>query len=174
MRMLGTTTKKILKEAFQNALSPIPFRIVGKNIDDLTKRATFYVKTSGVSNPIPLKTHEIIHDDQYFLGLVLDDRKQVKEQYLMEIEQPLAYIAEYPVTANHNNEYIFKILLVEKRKIICGTASHFLQKDHETLSMLNQQDTVRLTIAYYSERFIEQEVIDTHDDLQINVRYLSK
>lgn len=172
MSFLWKSIKRMLKEANKNAFFAPPFRIVGKITDDLTKRATFSVKIRRMLNSIDLTTHDIMHNDHYLIGLSANDRKQVEQQYLFELKQPLAYIEEYPIEANKNNEYIFKIFLIDKRKIVCGSASYFIKQGTEILSLLSQRDIIQIASAYSIERFGNMETINIISNAKNNVHYL--
>lgn len=178
MKRLWKIIKETLKEAYKNAFSSAPFHIVGKDIDNLTKQATFFIKAKRMPTISKLTTKEITHDGHYLYGLSSCDRKQIEEQYLLEIKQPQAYIEEYPITLNENNQYIFKILLLEKGNIVCGSASHFINDNKQILSILSQQDIVKISMAYYMERFGENEPNNLIDKtnligkIKTNVHYL--
>lgn len=116
-----TFLKEVSREMFPTFLC----RIVGKEVDELTERATFSLKSKRWPTPRRVKTSDIIHDDEYFSALSEQDRQHVEAQYLSELRQPRACIEEYPVAANSHKEYIFKILLLEEKKMVCGTAAYF-------------------------------------------------
>lgn len=168
---MSDLAKKFLKEAYNNALSSTSFRIIGKTSDNLTRCATFHIKARRVPIQVSLQTHEIINDERYLFGLSQADREKVKEQYILEIKQPLAYIEDYPLSANKNNEYIFKILLLENGKIVCGSASYFMTKGKEVLSLLSQEDIAKIAITSYIERF-EVPPVDDFPAKHDNVCYI--
>lgn len=172
MKRLWKTTKETLKEAFKNAFFSDPFHIVGKDVDNLMRRATFSLKAKRIPTTYKLQTKEIIHDDRFLFGLSSSDRKQVEKQYLLEMKQPQACIEEYPLIADKNNQYIFKILLLENRKIVCGSASYFINSDKETLAMLNPADIVKISLAYYKERFGESSPNALIGKTSTNIHYL--
>ena len=118
---------EVLKDTISEALPKYPFHIIEKEIDSLTKAATFTLKAKKKSSAI-LTTKEIIADDSYLIGLSKKDREIVEAQYRTELSQPVAYIEEYPIAANEDNELIFKIMLIDEGKIVCGSASYFIKK----------------------------------------------
>lgn len=68
--------------------------------------------------------------------------------------KPKAYIEEYPISFESNDEQIFKIMLSEEGRLLCGTASYFFAKERPTVYQLDPADIVRLTMGYCRERFL--------------------
>ncbi len=145
----------MLKRAHREAFSSYPLRIVGKSTDSLTKMATFSLKAKRMPTAIKLTTKEIIDNDKYFSGLSAQQRLQIERQYVFELNRPLAYIESYPLDAPSSERGIFKILLLDQGKIICGSAEYFIKHDRKTLSLLSKDDFARIYLLYQRERFFE-------------------
>lgn len=149
----GKVLVQVLKEAYTQAFSSASFSIVHKEMDSATKHATFFLKAKWIPTSIVLTTREIIHDDQYLSGLSSKDRKMIEEQYLSEIHQPLAYIEEYPIPSEEEHKNMFKIFILEEKKMVCGAATYFMEEDLKTLFMLSKPELLKIAMAYYMERF---------------------
>lgn len=172
MKISWNTIVTILRKTYKLAFFTKPIHIVSKEVDSLTKRATFFIKTQRMHIVSKVTTKDIMCSDFYLCSLSVDDRKRVERQYLLEIQQPHAYIEEYPLYPNKENQYIFKILLIETKKIVCGSASHFIQCDKEVLSMLSKQDIVKISMAYYKERFEKNQEYNLESKARTNIHYL--
>ncbi len=170
-----TVLKDVCKEAARNTLCPCPFQLIGKTTDSLTKRTIFKLKAKKSTVPFFKTPQEIIHSDYHFSGLSVVDRKAVEKQYLFELSQPKAFIEEFPITFNEHNELIFKVLLLDERKLICGSATYFFTINKDILSMLKAKDLVTLTKAYCMENIsaLPDEVGEKNLNLtKQNVHYI--
>ncbi|MDF1760379.1 MAG: hypothetical protein P1U40_07565 [Coxiellaceae bacterium] len=164
---------KLLKAAWQEAFPKYPCRIVGCSIDNLTKRAQFTVKARRIPMPIQLTTKQIIACDKYFHMLPAKDRQRIERQYLIELNRPIAFIEEFPLTANLHGEYIFKVLLLENKKIICGTAEYFIKQNKQILQLLSREDVMKLTKAYCTEKYVDCEAeYSLNQKLNSKIHYL--
>ncbi len=172
MKQVWKTIIATLKEAYKNAFGSAPFHIIGRDSDNLTKNATFSIKAKRIPTISKLTTKEIMFDDRYLCGLSASDRKQIEVQYLLEIRQPRAYIEEYPLSPNKNNQFIFKILLIEDKKIVCGSAAYFIEDNQEILSMLRPKDVVKISLEYYLECYGEIASNNLIGGTKTNVHYL--
>ncbi len=155
---IWTSLQETMKLALKEVFPSYPFHLVGKKTDELTFQTFFLLKAKRVSTPISLSVSEILADDKYFLSLHPDDRKKILQQLILETKTPLAYIQEYPIHPNNNNQCLFKIFLIEEKKIICGTASYFMREaQKKILSKLDKKDIIRLAMAYYEENFLPRQ-----------------
>ena len=150
---IWTFTKTILRETLKEVFPRYPFHLMGMKTDELTFKAVFILKAKRTPTPILLSTEEILADDKYLLGLSPKDRRKLVDQYLVELKQPSAYIEEFPIVPNGNNEFIFKIFLIDEQTIVCGSACYFMHEAEEVLTKLNRKDVMRLAMAYYQEKF---------------------
>ena len=99
--LLGKKWEKVIFFINEAWLNVFPFRIMGKNIDSLTKKATFTLKAKKIPAPIILSTEEIIiSGNNYLAGLSGKDRKIILDQYQIELLQKTAYI---PITLQDAN-----------------------------------------------------------------------
>jgi len=71
--------------------------------------------------------------------------------------QPKAYIDELPVRLDAQGKAIYKIILVEEGKKVCGPPSYFLKKRSDILEMLSSHDAFRLGMGYYEEKYLPPE-----------------
>ncbi len=167
------TLKSILKGTLKIIFSSNEVKIKRKDIDNLTKQATFFIKKGREPKLDIKKTKDIIACD-YFSELSEENRKLILEQYRTECRQPLAFIEEHPLHANKNNQYIFKILLLESRKMVTGTASYFIKniEGKQILALLSEKDIVNISVAYYREQFEEINSKYLVRNPEINVHYL--
>lgn len=152
--------KALFVATCNEALNPHPYKIIKKDTDSLTKKATFFLKAKKALMPIETSTEDLINNERYFFGLKETERKQVRDQYLLELATPRACIIEYPLLENKYNERIFKILCMEDKNIICNTATKIL-KDKELVAKLKSEDVVRLAMAAYAEKYANHEELFT-------------
>lgn len=165
----------VIKEAYREVFPKFLCHIVEKNTDNLTGQATFSIKSKRFSVPRVLKTKEIIQNDEFFSELSQKDRKEIERQYLFELSKPSAYIEEFPINANENRELIFKVLFLDDKKIVCGSATYFITKNTEVLAKLSEKDIVKLAMAYREERFGYFEIDDvlpSSNKVKNNISYL--
>lgn len=148
--------KALFVATCKEIFNPHPYKIIKKDTDSLTKKATFFLKAKKALMPIKTSTENLMNNEQYFFGLKKVDRKQVRDQYLLELAAPTACIIEYPILANEYNERVFKIFCMEDKRIICATATKFLKKK-ELLSRLKSEDVVRLAMAAYEDNYANPE-----------------
>lgn len=170
MRMIWEQIKNIFHDANNIVFSSTPFHIVSKETDSLTKRAIFQLKVRRIGSVISLSTSDIINDDRYLTGLSSGDRAEIFEQYQIELKHPIAVIDSISIFPEKNNKHLIKIFLISKNKIICATASEFLE-NKALLDMLSHQDVSRISKIYAFEKFPEDDrhvFISDHE----NVRYL--
>ena len=164
----------VVKEAYYEVCPKFLCQVVEKNTDNLMGQATFLIKSKRFSIPRRLKTKEIIQSDELFSELSKKDRKEIGKQYFFELNQPSAYIEEFPIIANENREFIFKILLLDKKKIVCGSATYFVKENTEILKKLSEKDIVKLAMAYRDERFSSLEVDDVFSNkIKNNISFLT-
>lgn len=171
MWMTWKYIKEILSDANKIALSSVVFHIAEKEIDDFTKRAQFKIKAKRIASTISLSTHDIVKNDRYLIGLSVEDRLTVFNQYQAELKQPMAFLESVSVLPEKNNQHIIKILLIEENKIICGVASDFL-KDQKILSMLGPNDVVAISKIYMLEKMNHEDHFNFPDQNNNNLRYL--
>lgn len=158
---------EIIKEAFQEAFFAAPFRVIGITTDNLTCKAVFRIKMKKVAMPVEVPTQEIIESDFYFSGLSAADRIKVMQQYNKELKTPSAFIHEYPLS-NSTESGVFRILLLDKRHIISGTAEYFFKQRRDIIEMLSKKDIVMLSIAYREQEIFEVHSISTFNSMQVS------
>lgn len=170
MRMIWKQIKDIFHDANGIAFSSAAFHIVGKETDSLTKRAIFQLKARRIGSVVSLSTSAIINDDHYLTGLSSGDRAEIFTQYQVELKQPIAIIDSISIFPEKNNKYLIKIFLISENKMICATASEFLE-NKALLDMLSHQDVSQISKIYAFEKFPDDDGHAFISD-RSNVRYL--
>jgi hypothetical protein len=148
IRRWAPILKAIARQAIQQSFPSHPFHISECEIELLTKKVLFSIKAQRIPTSIKLSAEEIINDEKYLIGLSLPDRLKIKTAYLQSIERPKAYIEEYPIY----DEGVFKIVLINDRKIICATASYLVNENKDVLFMLRKEDIINIVSRYYEDR----------------------
>lgn len=149
--------RNIFKDTFKEAFPKYPYRILNKQFDSIRREKVFSIKVHRIAATVSLTAKEIFNRPEYLTGLSYDARSEITKQYLLDISKPPAYIEEYPVSPNEQGNRIFKIMLVDEKRIVCGTASFFIKNGMEILSRLSTEDTVKIAAAYYEDRFSPPE-----------------
>lgn len=170
MRTILKQIKDIFHDANGIVFSSAAFHIVGKETDNLTKRAVFQLKARRIGSVVLLSTADIITDDRYLTGLSAEDRAEIFSQYQIELKQPIAFIDSISIFPEKNNKHLIKIFLIPENKMICATASEFLE-DKVLLNKLSHQDVSQISKIYAFEKFPDDDryaFISDHG----NVRYL--
>lgn len=169
MRMIWKNIKDIFHDANKIAFSLIAFRIVGKQLDELTGRAKFQIKAKRIGTVV-LSTNEIIQSDRYLTGLSDTDRKTIFQQYQFELKQPIAFIESISIFPEKNKQYLIKIFIIEENKIICDSASGFL-KNKSVIDLLSAKDVSQISKIYAMEKIVQDDFHFFNFDHD-NVRYL--
>lgn len=169
MRTIWKSVKNIFRDANKIAFSSAVFRIVGKQLDELTGQAKFQIKAKRIGI-VTLSTSSIIQNDRYLTGLSYTDRKIIFEQYQSELKKPIAFIESISIFPEKNEQHLIKIFLIESRKIICGTASDFLKKK-SILNSLSSSDVSQISKIYAIEKMAQEDFLFSNPESN-NVRYL--
>lgn len=138
-----------LKATFNEVFTKYPFKISGPIFDRKKLRWVFILKAKRISQVLKLNAEELVESDHYFENLSKKDKEIVKEQYLIDLLKPKAYLEELPINLENNN--IFKIMLEEENKITCGTATYFMTEGRELMNMLSKEDMIKIAFAYFQE-----------------------
>lgn len=149
--------KFLLCEAKKQALLRNPYKIIRCDIDALTHKALFSLKIKNTDCLVKLGTHELLNSSDYIANLSKEDRENVERQYRKELNQPRAYIEEFPIHENHKGEWIYKIFILDSGKISVGTASYFIKKRSDITKLLSTNDLFSLTLGYFQENYIENK-----------------
>lgn len=152
MRMIWKQIKDIFHDANSIVFSSAAFHIVGKETDNLTKHAIFQLKVRRIGSVVSLSTSDIINDDRYLTGLSSEDRVEIFSQYQIELKQPIAFIDSISIFPEKNQKHLIKIFLIPENKMVCATASEFLE-NKALLDILSHQDVSQISKIYAFEKF---------------------
>ena len=143
----GVFIKKI-KCLLTGFLGGASLRITRMVTDNLTQKASFWIKAKRFPATSKFLTEEIMAQPEQLCSLSEDDRKTVMAQFQLELMTPQAYIFELPLE-KEQGFYYFKIFLADSACIKRYSATQIIEREREIFESLSSKDVKIITAYYY-------------------------